>query len=180
VQAAVVAAEQLKNLWKNGVCSKLLRRLPPAAWESTAADAASSTKGLLAALDEGLAAARSTASTDKVVEGLEQHNFSHLMAQLAVWLQQRAEVTTEHAACSSSSSSNQGTCHVTTIWSACLTRLGNFAGVLARYTQTQPHSAAPHAEHLAGAKHDPRCILDSSGQHSSSVQNTILFGAHML
>jgi hypothetical protein len=136
----------------------------------------------------GLAAVRSTASTGQVLEGLEQHKFSHLMAQLAVWLQQRPEVITEQAACSSSdsssssgdvsSSSNQGTCHVTTLWSACMSSLDEMAGVLADYTRTQKRSAVLHAAHLAtalestGANHDLRCNLNACVQHSSS--NTIL------
>jgi hypothetical protein len=199
VQAAVVAAEQLNSLWRKGVYSKLLRRPPPASWEGTAADAANSTKGLLAALDEGLAAARSTANRQQqVLEGLKQHNFSHLMAQLAVWLQQRPEVTLEQAACSSSSSnsssrtddigssvSHQGTCHVTSLWTACMTSLGNMAGMLSNYTHQQPFTATPHAEHLAsslesaGGKHGLRCIIYSDGQHSSSVRSIILSGAQI-
>jgi hypothetical protein len=144
---------------------------------------------LLAALKAGLAAVRSTASTEQILEGLKQHKFSNLMAQLPVWLQQRPEVISEQAACSSSdssssssssgdisssSSSNQGTCYVTTLWSACMASLELMASVLADYARTQKRSAVLHAAHLAtalegaGANYDLRCNLNTCGQHSSS------------
>jgi hypothetical protein len=130
----------------------------------------------------------------QVLEGLVQHKFSNLMAQIVVWLQQRPEVTTEQAACSAASISNsssscgdvssssgsssggsQDKCYITTLWSACMTSLGKMICVLADYTREQPCSATPHAEHMAsslesaGGEHDLRCFLYSGGQDSNST-----------
>jgi hypothetical protein len=177
VQAAVVAAKQLNCIWRTRPYLKLLQRPPPAVWSGKAAEAVRRSKDLLGVVSqqtEDVAAGDCASSIDQLLCGLEQQQFASLVAQLAVWLQQLPEVTTELAAGSSSSSSSSSQGDALDLWRSCHACMLRMASCLTMYMDRQPDSAIPHVEHLAssfdsaGATYDQARLGGSSTTGSSN------------
>lgn len=166
-QAAFKAAKQLSLCWNKGPCFKLLQRLILAARDSKAAEAERQTVPLLAAINTGVAAQTSAASTEQVFQGLESQQISKLVSRLLVWLQQLPDETVKHTAGGGSSS------HAITLRTACMDCLRNTACYLGTYLNGQPTDALPHVEHLAMS-------LDSAGGETKLSSSAVSAQAFVL
>jgi hypothetical protein len=164
MQAALDAAKQLSSIWKTALLPKLLQRPPAVALVGKAAEAVDQSIALLHTLHSGLTQSHASddnvASTQQLLNGLEQHQLAGLLARLTVWLQHRPEVRLELSASSSSK------CMV--LWQTCITVLRKFANILmrmvARVWYGRPDARAEVMPYIEGYT----CALDKAGADPGS------------